>query len=358
MPLNSTVTIACAGAGKTTGLIENAFAINPKRSLVTTYTTNNTDELEGRVASGAGKHEALPEVMSWFTFLLQDLVRPYQNYLLSERIEGLHFIEGRSAKFAKKTDARRYYTNASHQIYSDKLSEFAIACNAASGGKPIARLRRLYDRIYIDEVQDMAGHDLELIELLLRSGFTLTMVGDPRQSTYSTTNSAKNSAYRKALIVNKFREWEKNGLIGINEENESRRCCEQVCDFASALFPEFPPMISKRTDSNPHSGIWIVKTTDAPEYMREFRPTVLRYDRRTDCLGLEAGNFGVAKGKTFPRVLIFPNGPIGKMLQTGDLKHVEKSIQKFYVAITRAEWSVAFVHDTECALGSAKLWET
>ena len=61
-------------------------------------------------------------------------------------------------------------------------------------------------------------------------------------------------------------------------------------------------------------------------------------------MGLKAINFGVSKGRTYPRVLIFPTKPMVKYLRTknpadgGDLS-------KFYVAVTRAQYSVAFVRD-------------
>jgi superfamily I DNA/RNA helicase len=42
-------------------------------------------------------------------------------------------------------------------------------CNEKSGGAVIHRLENIYNYIYIDEVQDLSGYDLDLIELLFRS---------------------------------------------------------------------------------------------------------------------------------------------------------------------------------------------
>jgi DNA helicase-2/ATP-dependent DNA helicase PcrA len=56
-------------------------------------------------------------------------------------------------------------------------------------------------------------------------------------------------------------------------------------------------------------------------------------------------NFGESKGLSFQRVLIFPHKLGQKWLSTGKLTHVEKSAEKMYVGVSRARYSVAFVHD-------------
>jgi DNA helicase II / ATP-dependent DNA helicase PcrA len=61
-------------------------------------------------------------------------------------------------------------------------------------------------------------------------------------------------------------------------------------------------------------------------------------------------NFGETKGLTFDRVLIFPHGLGKKWLGSGDLKHVEKSLAKMYVGVTRARHSVAFVFDAPAGI--------
>ena len=79
-------------------------------------------------------------------------------------------------------------------------------------------------------------------------------------------------------------------------------------------------------------------------YIKEYNPIILRDTKRTETLGYPAINFGSSKGLTFDRVLIFPNGPIQKFLKDGkeeNLAPITKA--KFYVGITRARYSVAFV---------------
>jgi hypothetical protein len=63
-------------------------------------------------------------------------------------------------------------------------------------------------------------------------------------------------------------------------------------------------------------------------------------------------NFGKSKGLGFDRVLIYPTKPIIKYLKDGLLTKVVKDkilpaleFPNFYVALTRARYSVAIVYD-------------
>jgi DNA helicase II / ATP-dependent DNA helicase PcrA len=59
--------------------------------------------------------------------------------------------------------------------------------------------------------------------------------------------------------------------------------------------------------------------------MEKYRPQVLRLDRRTQCDGYAAMNFGESKGMTFARVLIFPHGKGRQWLASGRYAHVKDS---------------------------------
>lgn len=96
-----------------------------------------------------------------------------------------------------------------------------------------------------------------------------------------------------------------------------------------------------------HDGLFMVPRLLVRDYVGLYAPAVLRYDVRTDCGGHAALNFGDAKGKTFDRVLIFPNGPLKSYLSSGDIRKI-KSPPKYYVAFTRARFSVAFAYEGPC----------
>lgn len=96
-----------------------------------------------------------------------------------------------------------------------------------------------------------------------------------------------------------------------------------------------------------HDGVFVIASADVAVYVEKYQPQVLRLDVKTDCHGYPALNFGESKGLTFERVLIFPHKLGQKWLSTGELTHVEKSAAKMYVGVSRARYSVAFVHDGE-----------
>jgi hypothetical protein len=79
--------------------------------------------------------------------------------------------------------------------------------------------------------------------------------------------------------------------------------------------------------------------------METYSPACLRHGVTTSVPeGFSATNFGISKGLTFERVLIFPTGSIKKFLNTGTIL-APKSACGLYVGSTRAIHSVAFVMD-------------
>ncbi|MFD2029446.1 UvrD-helicase domain-containing protein [Ancylobacter dichloromethanicus] len=80
-----------------------------------------------------------------------------------------------------------------------------IRCNEQSGGAVVDRLSRVFPHVFIDEVQDLAGYDLDIIEALARSPVRLLMVGDPRQVTYLTHNERRFAKYADGGIADFLR---------------------------------------------------------------------------------------------------------------------------------------------------------
>jgi len=343
--LANEIIIAAAGGGKTTRLTARARAHNVDKVAVVTYTTNNVQEIKNKFFE---LHAALPthaEIWSWYRFLLHEMARPYQRALLDRRIDGLHWVEGRSARYVPRAKTVPFFLSGGAQIYSDKIARFVIECNKATGGAVIARLEERFHTIFVDEIQDMAGYDLDLLELILSSKIDLVMVGDHRQATYSTNNAAKNKAYAGANIIRKFCEWENAGLVTLSYARETHRCHQLIADLADSFYPAEPQTISRNGMVTGHDGVFLVSVQSVPAYMAKYQPQVLRLDRRTSCDGYPAMNFGESKGMTFDRVLVFPHGKGRDWLASGKYDHVKDSAAKMYVGVSRARHSVAFVFD-------------
>ncbi len=332
--------VAVAGACKTQTVIDEALGDPSRRVLVTTYTNENLRQIVRRIEERVGVIPANVDVVAWYTFLLRDGVRPYQHAVLGDVgvVRGLNFA-GQKRRFARKTD-RSYFLDRHVDVFRDGLADFVCTANQNSDGAIIGRLESLYDDIYIDEVQDLVGYDLDVLDLLFASSICVTVVGDPRQHTLSTSNVSKNKKYRGAGFSDWLRE---RADVCIREDRvESVRCNQAISDFASALFPDLPALVSAQDAVTGHDGVFIVSPLDVQEYYEQHRPVVLRDRRTTDTFGLPAMNIGVSKGSTFDRVLIFPTGPMRQYLDDADASKL-KAPERLYVAVTRARHSLAFV---------------
>jgi superfamily I DNA/RNA helicase len=205
----------------------------------------------------------------------------------------------------------------------------------------------MYDAIYIDELQDLAGYDLDFLDLLFASALATTVVGDPRQPTYRTNQSNRNKKYHGEGVVDWVQERAKAEVCTIEERTESWRCNQQICDWADALYPHLPQTVSRNHARTGHDVVCLARE-DVPVYMEKFQLTVLRWNQDAGTQGLPAMNIGLSKGSTFDRVLIFPTAPMVNYLISRDLTKL-KARAHLYVAVTRARHSVAFVVDREHA---------
>ena len=337
--MRNTAVIAAAGARKTQSVIDAALEAAPRRVLITTYTNENLRQIERRLYAAAGLVPRHIRLSGWFSFLLSDGIRPYQSAVLPRTgmVRGLNFVADRPRV---KSSELQYFLDRNGDVWRDATSDLACKINSSSSGQVIARLEAMFDHILVDEVQDLVGYDLDFLDLLFKADFDVTVVGDPRQCLFSTNNWMRNKRYRGAGFVDWLAERAK--ICEREDRVRSYRCNQEICDFASDLFPAYPRMVADCDDRTGHDGIQTVSRFDVLEYVEEFRPQVLRASKRANTQGLSAMNFGVSKGSTFDRVLIFPTKPMLQYLDHRDPSRL-KQPESLYVAVTRARYSVAFV---------------
>jgi superfamily I DNA/RNA helicase len=364
------VLIASAGSGKTTFIVDKALAQKEERVLITTFTRANEAEIRKKIIE---KNKFIPEnitIQTWYSFLLKHGARPFQGVLFNKKIQGLLLVSSKSGlkgykkpcpeckqsgiiKPCKKcqmpfyygeNEIENFYFTKTLKIYSDKLSKFVYSCNKKTNGLVIKRFSQIFSHVFIDEVQDLAGYDLELLKLLFVADINLLLVGDPRQGTYSTNNSAKNKKFGKMHIVDFFNE--NSTLLDINDTklHVNHRCNKYICDFSNKLYPDFPETNSDFRKMSEHDGIFFVKEIDVNSYLEKYRPMQLRDSnkKRVDEKYMFM-NFGESKGLSFDRVLIYPTQLFLDWLKDNNSELGSTSRSKLYVAITRARYSVGIV---------------
>jgi DNA helicase-2/ATP-dependent DNA helicase PcrA len=351
--------IASAGSGKTTALVEKAIekANAGETVLITTFTEACEEEIKNKLVEESNGY--IPDnitIQTWFSFLIKHGAKPYQDYVIDTEITGLILEGGRSGLRYKTSEGKpvywgeaknpyEFYFSKSGKIYSDKLAKFVIRCNADSGEKVFNRISECFDNIFIDEVQDLAGYDLEILKELFNCQSNVLLVGDPRQATYSTNNAQKHSKFKKSEIVNFFSE----DTIKIDTDDKlltvNYRCSSQICEYSNTLYPDFPKSTSGNDTITGHDGIIIVDKSHVDSYLKEYQSVVqLRYSVTKQVNAhYPVYNFGKSKGLTFDRVLIYPTDPIFKWLVSSENKLKGISRAGFYVALTRARYSVGIV---------------
>lgn len=340
--LSNTAILAAAGSRKTEHVVESALRVKQGRVLIATYTNENKRHIINRIEQKVGTVPANIVVTGWFTFLIGQCAKPYQRALTDKvfHIQGLNFKAQRN-RFTKKTNVGRYFFDRNADMYRDGVADFVVELNRATDGAVIKRLERIYSHIFIDEMQDLVGYDLDVLDLLFASTIRVLLVGDPRQHMLATNCGSRHKKYRGKGQA----DWlaERKAICTCESRMESYRCNQGICDFADALFPEMPKTVSVEMHATGHDGIFTVTPEDVPAYCTQYDPvTVLRHDRTFDTLGLPSINIGVAKGRTFDRVIIFPTRPMLAYLRDKDPTKL-KAPEKLYIAVTRARYSVTFV---------------
>lgn len=349
--------IAAAGSGKTTYIVNETVKITDKQVLITTFTEANEAEIRKKFIEKYGMIPTNIIIQTWFSFLIQHGVKPYQSCLYKDDVVGLQLVNKQSALkytgrngpvYYKEEEVAKHYFNGNKQIYSDKLAKFVFKVNKLSEGYVISRLSKVYPYIFIDEVQDMAGYDLEVIKLLFKSNIQVTMVGDPRQVTYSTHYDKKHTKYKDGKIEDFIQNECKRLQVVVDKDslNKTYRNRKEICIYANEVFSEYDGCSWEEKAPTNHDGVFFVKKSNVNSYLKAYAPMQLR-DKISVKINdnYQSMNFGVSKGLTFDRTLIYPTKNMLEWINNNETELAFSTRAKLYVALTRARHSVGIVVD-------------
>jgi DNA helicase-2/ATP-dependent DNA helicase PcrA len=341
----NTLMLAVAGGRKTQSIVDRcAAAPAGRRILVLTYTIANQQELRTRLER-LGPLEARVEVEGWFAFLLRHWVRPYlPSRFTGARLRGLNF-DGDPGYVA----GIRRFLDSESRAYKRHLAQLALDVDEASVGASLNRLARIHEEIWIDEVQDLNGYDLEVLSALLASPIEPHLVGDVRQALLRTNpRDPKNQQYKGINIKTWFEQQAQSGWIEIKHASTTWRCNQRIADFADSIFPNswgFSKTVSRNVALTGHDGVFAVASDHVGEYTQRFNPLCLRNSTSSGKqLDLPFTNIGKAKGLEDQHVLVAPTDGVTRFLAHGTSLG-DTPCCSLYVAVTRARSSVAFVTD-------------
>ncbi len=350
MPCDNLALIAAAGSGKTTYIVDEVTNNTSDKILLVTYTIANTRKFKKDIEDKIGIIPSNVEIMTWHSFLLHHCIRPFRSVAYDRRIERIDFDTPITNYKIPEKNTRAFYFSGYNALLKDRATKFALKCNELSQNAVIERIESIYSLIYIDEVQDMAGDDLDLLALLFASKTKIVAVGDIRQAIYFTCNARKNKSNRGSKLLDYFRKLEKKGLLQIAFRDYSYRCKQSICDLSDSLFPNIDEKTSSLNNTPcEHEGLYVVRSEDFDAYVRKYEPIVLRWSISSKIpetsFPIRIQNIGLSKGASYNHVIIVCTDTFKKFVKDGTIPSSEKSKCELYVAITRARFSVAFVYD-------------
>lgn len=224
--MDKRVMFAVAGSGKTTLLVKRLSL--EKRALIVTYTENNYRHLRDSIIKRFGHVPGNINLLSYFTFLHSFCYRPQLQVHLET--EGMSFRIPPAHTLRLKRDDMDYYINPNGYLYHNRLAKFIEVAEAIPD--VIARMERFYDEFYVDEVQDLAGHDFNLLMALSKAKVEMLFVGDFYQHTFDTSRDGNvNSSLHND--ISKYEKHFRKAGVTVDKETLSRswRCGQTICDF-------------------------------------------------------------------------------------------------------------------------------
>ena len=317
--------LAVAGSGKTTHLID---LLNlEQRFLLVTYTRNNFEHLTKSVIKKFGYFPSNIKVLKYFQFVYSFCYKPFCG--LDKRANGICFEQPpEQTRYYPGTEA--FYRTHAGRLYYNRVAHF---CSAQCVNGIKARLDKYYDYFLIDEVQDFAGHDFNLLLSILPDQCETICVGDFFQHTYETSldGNVRKSLYKDLMPY--MKEWKKVGVVVDTATlSRTRRCSPEICEFVRQM-----GIAIESTGEAEGSVFYVEDEAKCEEIINN--PSVpklfLMEGNKYFCAGM---NWGASKGLDhFVDVCVVLNKSSFDLYKKGKLCELNpKTKNKLYVACTRA----------------------
>ncbi len=247
------------------------------------------------------------------------------------------------AQFKPKTSLEHYLSN-NRYLYAPRAAKLVRETSVLK--KVHGSLKKHFDHLYVDEVQDFAANDFNLLLDLAEAGVPLLCVGDFFQHTFDTSRdgNTRSNLHKKGLTAY-LSEFEKAGFaVDTKTLVQSWRCSPSVCSFISENLEI--TIESTRKDKTD-----VIFVTDPDEIKRLYHePQIvklfLKEHHLHDCF---SNNWGNSKGlDTYHDVCVVLNPATFKLVMAGKSKELKPMIKnKLYVACSRARGALYFVEEKE-----------
>lgn len=341
--MDKRVIFAVAGSGKTTHLIKSLNL--EQRALIITYTENNHKHLRNSIIKKFGSLPKNISLMTYFTFLHGFCFRSHMQMQMGTRSLSFRRPPQRSYPL---TDPRRF-RDSSGRLYHNRLAKLIETKGLLHPVK--ARNERFYDAVYVDEVQDFAGHDFNLLLAVSAANADMLFVGDFYQHTFDTSRDGSvNSTLHDDIT--RYEKRFKDAKITVDKVTLSKswQCGVTVCDFIRVQL-----QINMDAHEERITDIVNVETQAHADELHSNHNVVKLFYEQHHKYGCYSQNWGASKGKDhYNDVCVILGAKAWKQYQEGKLhesvaktktKNKNKNKNKLYVAFSRAHGSVYVAPD-------------
>lgn len=327
--------LAVAGSGKTTYLVNS---IDPsKRYLIVTYTENNLSHIRKRIVDRFGFMPDNVNLLSYFQFLFRVCYRPF----LKDKFNAKGITWNLPEDWTRFKTGTEHYLSSHRNLYHNRLAKL---CHRECASQIRERIEKYYDCFLIDEVQDLGGHDFNLVQAIVPTKIDCLFVGDFFQHTYDTSLDGN---VRKTLYsdyIRYKREWANIGItIDETTLSNSYRCSMTICDFVRNSLS-----INIRSHREDETSIVFVDSQEDADALYNNNTTVKLFYQDSSKYVCYSENWGKAKGlDIFTDVCVILNATTLKAYRKNILNTLAApTLNKLYVACTRARRNVYLIPHT------------
>lgn len=223
--MDKRVIFAVAGSGKTTYIV-NQINLD-KRSLVITYTINNKRNLQEAIIEKFGYFPDNIRLLSYFSFLYKFCYRPLLSYKFPT--SGINYNKNPN-RFVKQTALNKYFFDRDRRVYSNRIAKLLDTQEVLDDVNN--RLSKYFDNLFIDEVQDFAGHDFNFLRSTCKANLEMAFVGDFYQHTFDTSRDG-NVNRNLHVDYDQYQNFFVDMGMAIDTEclKKSHRCSPTICNF-------------------------------------------------------------------------------------------------------------------------------
>ena len=326
--MDKKVIFAVAGSGKTTYIVNNLDY--HKRFLIVTFTNNNYNNLQKKILEKFdGTWPGNITLLTYFQFLFQFCYKPF----LSDKLKTRGIIyEKNPERFIEQTN-KQYYMTSNGYLYSNRI---ALLIKKHVLNELKERLCKYFDCFIIDEVQDIAGHDFNLLEELITAAIDILFVGDFFQHTFDTSQDGNvNKNLYKDMLKYKKRFESKGITVDTTTLTYSWRCSKNICSFITKNLDI--PIYSHRS-SNDNTQIELIKDSNKAFSILNNENIIKLHYQNSAKYGRGHKNWGDSKGEDhYIDVCVLLNKTTKRAFNTKSIDTLAPATRnKLYVAITRA----------------------